>query len=220
MYHEFTTKLQESWDVEDEGDVHDLLNVEIHREGNVVSLKQTGYIERLVSEFLPDGLPKCFQSIKTPCDDKLEATVVAAVIEVAMETVDTKLKERFQSIVGALNYCVSNTRPDVAYAVGQLCRVLARPTPELLACAERVLCYLYRTHQIGLCYVADQNPLQECQTPIVGYKTFYIRVGLSLALSAIFPNLNQNTLVGLMVYQKSSKYFRFGVQNLVFLIKF
>ena len=94
------------------------------------------YIERLFSEFLPDGLPKRFQSIKTPCDDKLEAAVVAAVIEVDMETVDPKLKERFQSIVGALNYCVSNTRPDVAYAVGQLCRVLARPTPELLACAE------------------------------------------------------------------------------------
>ena len=49
-----------------------------------------------------------------------------------METIDPKLKERFQSIVGALNYCVSNTRQDVAYSVGQLCRVLARPTPELL----------------------------------------------------------------------------------------
>ena len=159
LYHKFTAALQESWDVEDEGDVHDLLNVEIHREGNVVSLKQTSYIERLFSELLPDGIPKRFQSVKTPCDDKLEALVVAAVIEVDMETVDPKLKERFQSIVGALNYCVSNTRPDVAYAVGQLCRVLARPTPELLACAERVLCYLYRTRQIGLCYVADQKPL-------------------------------------------------------------
>ena len=111
------------------------------------------------SELFPDGIPKRFQSVKTPCDDKLEALVVAAAIEVDMETVDPKLKERFQSIVGALNYCVSNTRPDVAYAVGQLCRVLARPTPELLACAERVLCYLYRTRQIGLCYVADQKPL-------------------------------------------------------------
>jgi hypothetical protein len=76
-----------------------------------------------------------------------------------METVNPKLKERFQSIVGALNYCVSNTRQDVAYSVGQLCRVLARPTPELLSCAERVHCYLYRTRQIGLCYVADQKPL-------------------------------------------------------------
>ena len=37
--------------------------------------------------------------------------------------------------------------------------VLARPTPELLTCAERVLCYLYRTRQIGLCYIADQKPL-------------------------------------------------------------
>ena len=41
------------------------------------------------------------------------------------------------------------------------------------------------------------------------------RARCELALSTIFQNLNQNTL-GLMVYQKSSKYFRVGVQNLVF----
>jgi hypothetical protein len=29
----------------------------------------------------------------------------------------------------------------------------------ILSSAERVLCYLYRTRQIGLCYVADQKPL-------------------------------------------------------------
>ena len=79
-------------------------------------------------------------------------------MDVDINSVDPKLRERFQSIVGALNYCVTNTRPDIAYPVGQLSRVLARPTPELLACTERVLCYLYRTRQIGLCFVADQRP--------------------------------------------------------------
>ena len=121
LYHKFTSKLEKAWDVEDEGDVHDLLNVEIQREGNVVSLKQTSYIERLFSEFLPNGIPKCFQSVKTPCDDKLEVTVVAAVAEVNMDTVDPKLRERFQSIVGALNYCVSNTRPDVPCCAQSWC---------------------------------------------------------------------------------------------------
>ena len=46
LYHQFTTALQGSWDVEDEGEVHDLLNVEIKRDGNVISMKQTSYIER------------------------------------------------------------------------------------------------------------------------------------------------------------------------------
>ena len=159
LYHQFTTALKDEWDVEDEGEVHDLLNVEIKRDGNVISMKQTSYIERLLEDHLPDGLPKHFQSVKTPCDDKLEPRVRAAVEEVDIDSVDPTLRARFQSIVGALNYCVTNTRPDIAYPVGQLSRVLARPTPELLACAERVLCYLYRTRQIGLCFVADQKPL-------------------------------------------------------------
>ena len=33
-HHEFTTALQEQWDVEDEGPVSDLLNIEITREGD------------------------------------------------------------------------------------------------------------------------------------------------------------------------------------------
>ena len=44
----------------------------------------------------------------------------------------------------------SYTRPDVAYAVGYLCRAMAKPTPELQACAERVLMYLGRTRELGL----------------------------------------------------------------------
>ena len=62
-------------------------------------------------------------------------------------------------LVGALLYSATNTRPDISYAVGMLCRAMSRPTPQLLEDAYRVLRYLYRTREIGLRYEASQKDL-------------------------------------------------------------
>ena len=65
LYHEFTTSMQQRWDVDDEGEVHDLLNIEISREGADVVLRQVNYIEKLVATFLPDDF-KPLPRDKTP----------------------------------------------------------------------------------------------------------------------------------------------------------
>ena len=70
------------------------------------------------------------------------------------------LRQRYQSLVGALLYCAGNTRPDVALAVGLLCRAMAKPTEALLEDALRVLGYLYRHRRIGLRYEGDGKPLR------------------------------------------------------------
>ena len=44
------------------------------------------------------------------------------------ETADVR---RFQSITGALLYCATQTRPDIAYSVGMLARAMGKPTPTL-----------------------------------------------------------------------------------------
>ena len=64
---------------------------------------------------------------------------------------------KYQSIVGALLYAATNTRPDIAYAVGMLCRAMSKPTPELHEAALRVLCYLDRHRDIGLRYELDDD---------------------------------------------------------------
>ena len=56
LYHQFTKSLQDRWDVDDEGPVSDLLNIEIQRDGAKVVLKQTAYIEKMTREWLPDGV--------------------------------------------------------------------------------------------------------------------------------------------------------------------
>ena len=56
------------------------------------------------------------------------------------------------SLVGALLYLATCTRPDIAFAVSYLCRFSAVPTVPLWIAAKRVLLYL-RTHShLGLTY--------------------------------------------------------------------
>eukprot|EP00965_Chrysotila_dentata_P021467 711300-Pleurochrysis_carterae.AAC.1 len=61
-----------------------------------------------------------------------------------------ELLSSYQSLVGALLYCSTQTRADVAFAVGMLCRAMSCPTPELLEAARRVLMYLSHHRAIGL----------------------------------------------------------------------
>eukprot|EP00965_Chrysotila_dentata_P023735 786529-Pleurochrysis_carterae.AAC.1 len=61
------------------------------------------------------------------------------------------------SLVGALLYCSTQTRPDVAYSVGMLCRAMSCPTSALLDAARRVLMYLYLHRTVGLRYVTLQH---------------------------------------------------------------
>ena len=74
--------------------------------------------------------------------------------------VDAELLRRYQSLVGALLYCSGNTRPDVAFAVGMLCRAMSKPTKELFRDGLRVLSYLHRTRHIGLRYEANAKFLE------------------------------------------------------------
>ena len=158
MYHKFTTDLQSRWDVDDEGEVSDLLGVEIERSESHVTLRQTRYIERLAEEHLPDGLPAHCQKNSPPCLPDLPEQVLQAVTSTS--EVDPVLVKQYQSLVGALLYCATNTRPDVAYAVGLLCRAMARPTPALYEAAQRVLTYLVRHKGLGLRYEPDGKPLE------------------------------------------------------------
>ena len=157
LYDTFISDLQARWDVEDEGDVSDLLGVEIAAVEGGVKLKQTAYIEKMCNAWFPNGVPNTIQSNQTPCDKDLAQLVCDAVVSTADP--DPILLRRYQSLVGALIYASTNTRPDVTYAVGMLCRAMARPTPALFEAALRVLGYLYRTREIGLRYAADQRPL-------------------------------------------------------------
>ena len=63
------------WNVEDEGEIADLLNVEITREGDHVVLRQRGYIDKMVSTYLTSPPSKL---VKVPCTERLPNIVLDA----------------------------------------------------------------------------------------------------------------------------------------------
>ena len=147
IYHSFTTRLAADWNVEDEGPISDLLNIEIEQTADgKVKLTQTSYIEKLMAIHSPPGAPlPSHHKIRTPCDETLIMHVADALSRT--DEVDEGLRRRYQSLVGAELYCSCNTRPDVTLAVSYLCRAMSKPTEELMDDALRVLYYLEHTKE-------------------------------------------------------------------------
>lgn len=160
LYQRFTADLTHTWEAEDEGEVSDLLNVEFTRSSAGVKLSQGGYIDTLVERFCPDGVPLSFHDNQAPAAPDLRELVDEAISEHRKSPAATAAEvQQFQCITGALLYAAVNTRPDIALATGLLCRVMAKPTPELMQAAIRVVWYLARHRDVGLTYAPDDAAL-------------------------------------------------------------
>ncbi|CAI7918550.1 unnamed protein product, partial [Closterium sp. NIES-53] len=72
--------------------------------------------------------------------------------EEEVEVLEYELQRRFQSMVGSLMYASVNTRPDIAFPVSLLARVVSRPLQEQLDAAERLVRYCMATSRVGLQY--------------------------------------------------------------------
>eukprot|EP00965_Chrysotila_dentata_P023306 772019-Pleurochrysis_carterae.AAC.8 len=77
---------------------------------------------------------------------------------------DSALLADYQSLVGALLYCSTQTRPKVAYAVSMLCRAMSCPADELLAAAQGVLVYLSHDRAVGLRFSRCTSAVTQKQT--------------------------------------------------------
>ena len=195
LYHRFTTDLSTRWDVEDEGEVKDLLSVEIERVDDHIVLRQSTYVAKLMATYAPEGVPdspfgasyrlSSHPPSRTPADEELPQRVLAAVEQSASD-IDPALLKAYQSIVGALLYCAVNTRPDVAYSVGMLCRAMGKPTPELYIDALRVLYYLHHHRDVGLRYGAsdlDMSGMSDSDWAVRHSTTGYVFTYAQAAIS-------------------------------------
>ena len=138
------------FDIKDLGEARVYLGMEITRSGGIITLSQRTFTQEVLERFgMADSDPNItplspgfrFQnpgeSNRKPLEDGSE----------------------FRSAVGALMYLATNTRPDIAQAVGALARHMAKPTEEHWAAAKGVLRYLAGTKEMGL-YFGGESALK------------------------------------------------------------
>jgi hypothetical protein len=115
------------------------LGAEIQRRKDGILLTQTAYIRKLLDKF---GLSNCNSSL-LPMDPSLHL----------QRTMDTPKidAEFYHFLVGSLIY-VTNTRPDVCYAISCVAKYMASPKQAHFQAAKRILRYLKGTVNYGLLF--------------------------------------------------------------------
>ncbi|CAI7932782.1 unnamed protein product [Closterium sp. NIES-54] len=143
---EVMLKLQDKFKCKALGDVSFYLGLHIEREveKRCMQVHQRKYLEALAAIFgqseghVHTPFPSGFNCVKGQEE----------------ESVGEEERRRFHSFVGSLMYAAVNTRLDVAFATGQLARVVQCPNEEQVAAGMRGAKYLGQTPTVGLQYSA------------------------------------------------------------------
>ncbi|CAI7848567.1 unnamed protein product [Closterium sp. NIES-54] len=150
---EVMLKLQDKFKCKALGDVSFYLGLHIERdvEKRCMRVHQRKYLEALAAHFgqfeghVATPFPSGFKCVKGQ----------------EKESVGEEERSRFHSLVGSLMYAAVNTRPDVAFATGQLARVVQCTNEEQVAARMRVAKYLGQTPTVGLQYSAAAQRRQK-----------------------------------------------------------
>jgi len=121
----------------DLGDLHHFLGISVTRSADGLFLSQRQYAVDLLQRA---GMIEC-HSTATPVDAraKLSATDGSPVAD----------PTQYRSLAGGLQY-LTLTRPDIAYAVQQVCLFMHSPREPHLALLKRILRYVKGTLSTGL----------------------------------------------------------------------
>ena len=117
------------------------LGMHVYQEANGdVHLHQESYVQQILDRYgLHDIHPR-----KTPMRTNLKLTKNDG------SAMPLNFKRKYQSKVGALNYAMVVTRPDIAEAVGVVSRFSADPTEEHMKAVDDIYAYLKGTANLGL----------------------------------------------------------------------
>ena len=148
-YSMFLGSLRKKHELTDHADAGYFLGINFSGSGDNLTICQYSYIRKMVGKYLNGSTANC-RKWRTPCDENLSRQVYQA--SCAETKPSPELLHSYQSLVGALLYAASATRPDIAHAVGLLSRAMTFPTQELWQSAVRVLAYLAHTEHLGLTF--------------------------------------------------------------------
>jgi len=129
--------LQQEFSMKDLGELHHFLGMHVQRSGAGLLLSQRQYMMDILERA---GMSDC-----KPC-----ATPVVANPKLSTDGgVLVADPTDFRSLAGALQY-LTFTRPDIAYAVQQVCLHMHDPREPHLAALKRILRYIRGTLHLGL----------------------------------------------------------------------
>jgi len=131
--------LAKCFDIKDMGKLHYLKVIQNEEASEVCG--QPAYTQNLLQKFGMESV----KHVKTPVDTSSKL-VKATEVE---DSVDQKL---YQSAVGGLLYLSVGTRPDIAYAVGNVAKFSSHPTTKHWTGVKRIMQYLKGTSNLGLLY--------------------------------------------------------------------
>ena len=139
---EIKEKLASRFKMKDMGSLSYCLGIGVRQSDGMIQIHQRQYIASMLQRFgMQDAYP-----VHTPSDPSVNL--------VKDDGVSAKADKRlFQQIIGSLQYAVSCTRPDIAYAVNNVARYSSDPSEAHLTAAKRILRYLKGTIDLAITYV-------------------------------------------------------------------
>ena len=125
----------------------EFLSINICQTEGGITIDSERYITDLAAEFFPGGVHAAYELPSTEQLTKLVKEAAAAKV-----VPEQTLLHRFASLVMKELFVSTVTRPEVAWSVAMLSRVLAYPTAELMLAAERIAIYLYKYRALKIKY--------------------------------------------------------------------
>ena len=141
---EWKEKLTAEFEMKDLGMMHYFLGQEVRQSPEGIFLNQGKYAVEILKRF--DMLES--KATSTPMDTHLKLLV-----DTSSELVDITM---YRQIIGSLMY-LTNTRPDICFAVNTLSQYLIAPRAVHLVAAKHVMRYLKGTVDYGLSYTGDHD---------------------------------------------------------------
>ncbi|XP_021803810.1 uncharacterized protein LOC110748084 [Prunus avium] len=141
----FISQLSSRFAMKNLGPLHYFLGIQVHRTPTSIFLSQAKYIQELLTKA---SMVDC-----KPC------TTPASLVK--LDTTSGDLLHdptQYRSLVGALQY-LTWTRPDIAFAVNQVCQHMQTPRIPHLSAVKRILRFLKGTPDQGLLFTKGSQDL-------------------------------------------------------------
>jgi hypothetical protein len=137
-------RLASEFEMKDLGLMHYFLGLEVWQSPERIFLNQGKYMVEILKRF---DMLEC-KPMNTPMEAKLKLLV-----DTSSELIDATL---YRHIIGSMMY-LTNTRPEICFAVNTLSQFLVEPRRVHLVVAKHVMRYLKGTIDYGLSYDGDHN---------------------------------------------------------------